>query len=118
MSEQQHTPGPWQACIGRYGKGRTPKWEIRKHEFNLPPYEGDLDDEWGIYPPMGEAGPVALVAGEENARLVAAAPDLLSACEFAIGIIGDGLENEDWAKGLVSKLTIARMKKPPRAGAA
>lgn len=41
-------------------------------------------NEWGIYPPLGQAGPVALVAGEENARLIAAAPELLAACKALI----------------------------------
>lgn len=79
MSNVKHTPGPWECAMGSYGKGRTPDWEIRKHEFPRPPYEGDLDNEWGVYPPAGEVGPVALVAGEHNARLISAAPNLLAA---------------------------------------
>ncbi len=39
--------------------------------------------DWNIYPPDGEAGPVAIASGEENARLIAAAPDLKAALEEA-----------------------------------
>lgn len=47
-----HTPGPWTTSCGPFGKGQVPKWQIRKHEFPNPPYEGDLEDEWGVYPPL------------------------------------------------------------------
>ena len=55
--KQKHTPGPW---------------EWSKHQFNLPPFEGALERECGIYPPSGEAGPVAIVCGEDNAARIVA----------------------------------------------
>lgn len=77
------TPGPWETSDGPHRKagplGWPQKWRYVQHNFPDAPYEGELSDEWGIYPPMGEAGPVALVAGEANAKLIAAAPDLLEA---------------------------------------
>jgi hypothetical protein len=57
--------------------GNPKEWRYVQHNFAEAPYEGELSDEWGIYPPLGEGGPVALVAGESNARLIAASPDLL-----------------------------------------
>lgn len=51
-------------------------WETSRHLFAKPPWEGELEEEWGVYPPLGETGPVALVTGEANARLIAAAPAL------------------------------------------
>lgn len=57
-----HTPGPW---------------EWSEHQFNAPPFEGTLERECGIYPPLGESGPVAIANGKANARLIAAAPMIL-----------------------------------------
>src|ERR1043166_286561 len=76
------TPGPWERSSKPHSKGETigrpGKWRYVQHNFPEAPYEGELSDEWGIYPPLGEAGPVALVAGESNAKLIASAPDLLA----------------------------------------
>ena len=47
-------------------------WVWNEHEFNFPPFEGTLEKECGIYPPLGESGPVAIAAGEANARRIVA----------------------------------------------
>lgn len=52
-------------------------WETSAHSFPTTRctagcYEGDLENEWGIYPPLGEAGPVTLVPGEADARGITA----------------------------------------------
>lgn len=75
MAEQETTPTPWETSDGAHEKGRTgwpapSQWSYVRHNFEYPPYEGELDEEWGIYPPLGESGPVALVAGEANAALI------------------------------------------------
>jgi hypothetical protein len=51
---------------------------------------GDTDEgavfsggDWEISPPLGESGPVAVVSGEANAKLIAAAPELLEALKDA-----------------------------------
>lgn len=67
------TPRPWE--IGGPAKksetvGRPAKWRYVQHHFPDYPYEGELEDEYGIYPPLGESGPVALVAGRENAEFI------------------------------------------------
>jgi hypothetical protein len=75
------TPGPWETSEHAHAKagtcGHPEKWRYVQHNFPEAPYEGELSDEWGVYPPLGEAGPVALVAGQSNARLIAKAPEML-----------------------------------------
>lgn len=75
------TPGPWETSSKPHDKsrkgghvGRPEEWRYVRHNFPEAPYEGEFSDEWGIYPPLGEAGPVALVSGEANAKLIVQAP--------------------------------------------
>ncbi len=72
MNEAKHTPGPW--FIHDYGNGTQ---DITARELDGTPCRpaqvyGDALDE--IY------GPIAIA----NARLIAAAPDLLEACKNAL----------------------------------
>lgn len=60
MSEHQHTPGPWTIAAGRYLLAITPAQTKQIAIF-------DSDDDW-------EEEQAA------NARLIAAAPELLAAC--------------------------------------
>jgi hypothetical protein len=82
--KNKHTPGPWEYSCHQRTIGSPNNWQIKKHEFSEPPYEGDLENEYGIYPPLGNAGPVALVAGKANAVLFAAATDLLEALQVVL----------------------------------
>ena len=41
-------------------------WEIHKHKESI----SILEDEYGVYPPLGERGPVAVVSGETNAQFI------------------------------------------------
>jgi hypothetical protein len=72
--EPDDSPPPWTTSKHRKLEtiGTPNGWTIKRHEFPDPPYEGDLDEEWGIYPADGGKGPIALVAGEENARFIMA----------------------------------------------
>ncbi len=65
------TPGPVETSLHEKltTVGDTNHWTVKEHEFPQPPYEGQLTEEWGVYPPLGEAGPVALVSGPHNAAL-------------------------------------------------
>lgn len=79
MSEFKHTPGPW--MIGG------------EHDCMTPIYVGIEGEEydvcqvctWDGFPP-GEVGP-------ENAKLIAAAPDLLEACNSLLEML------EEWDSG-------------------
>ena len=81
----KHTPGPWTyhmnenyARIYLRGSGR-------------------------IYPALG-GDSLQGYCGEANARLIAAAPDLLEACKVALGIIGFGAEH-DQISAAIAKAT-------------
>lgn len=54
--------------------GATPRpWEMSQKPYvSLATGEGDnfSSGDWGIYPPLGEAGPVAVVNSEANAELI------------------------------------------------
>ena len=83
---ETYTKGPWETSHHRKMETiHNPNhWTVKVHEFPYPPYEGELEEEWGVYPPLGECGPVALVSGEANARLIAAAPALLEALSVIV----------------------------------
>ena len=70
MSE--HTPGPWKYGVRRDGS----MWLSLGNPEKGPHYQGDL------------------VASEADARLIAAAPDLLAACEVVVAFL-DRLEDGD-----------------------
>lgn len=75
------TPGPVETSLHEKltTVGDTNHWTVKEHEFPQPPYEGQLTEEWGVYPPLGEAGPVALVSGPHNAALFVFAVNNLAA---------------------------------------
>jgi len=71
MEKTKHTSGPWRTDFNSYDN----QWRV--YEKNGPPIINSL------FKPSGEIG-------EANARLIAAAPDLLEACRelwFAIQVI-------------------------------
>ena len=74
----KHTPGPW-----RVGRVRESYWNHTPMSVEVPVYFGDGNTLALVY--LG--GPGALYANEEsvlaNARLIAAAPDLLEALHDA-----------------------------------
>lgn len=98
------TPGPVETSLHEKltTVGDTNHWTVKEHEFPQPPYEGQLTEEWGVYPPLGEAGPVALVSGPHNAALFVFAvnnlPALLDVAEAAaayqeeMAALGNGVD--------------------------
>ena len=73
MAENKHTPGPWSACDG--GKCRCKHVSCEDH-----PIAKVISGEWGD--PGFPYGSVDEAVAIANARLIAAAPDLLAACEL------------------------------------
>jgi hypothetical protein len=109
--DTKHTPGPWVATTGNHGE-----WNINSV---------DDDGGWAVAVVMGGAGledPNG--RSDENARLIAAAPDLLEALTEArkgckllddlTGCMGD----DDSVRELLAKIdaAIARANLAPVAG--
>ena len=71
MSESKHTPGPWE----------NHKWNCEEHQISANGGTISLVSHSHSLVPEAEA--------DANARLIAAAPDLLEACRAAILAIGE-----------------------------
>ena len=94
MSEAKHTPGPWQACdVGDYS---------------------DYDGRCRVI--LGNDLRIAVVLGDHdesaaNARLIAAAPDLLEELEDMVSLVeylmNDSYDNKETAE---ARAAIARAK--------
>ena len=83
MNETKHTPGPWTACnegLCKCGYVWCPDYPVAKVTRG----------EWGdLGMPYGEVPEATAVA---NARLIAAAPELLFAAEQALMAFEDGYD--------------------------
>lgn len=75
-----HTPGPWESPQS--------KPLIFRNEEGQNFSRGD----WNIYPPLGEAGPVAIAGTPENAALIAAAPAMRAALRRMLNAGSGGAE--------------------------
>ena len=97
MSE--HTPGPWEreSLPGEYDTG------IRAHGENVSGYVAFLNTRWEHKQQQQEQ--------EANARLIAAAPDLLEACkalpEFNV-YNADAADFKDHAAEFISAMMLAQ----------
>ena len=97
MSEARHTPGPWYAEVGDPKvPGMTPGYDVWHHT--------GIGQIARVRPGL-EPDPTA----EANARLIAAAPDLLAACKVLMGVFEDaGLTDTreyDQARRAVARAT-------------
>ena len=73
--ETKHTPGPWAYATAQDG------WRFNIHQADGAPYTpGYSDVAWSMNTVSGEAKDVQ----EANARLIAAAPELLEALEALV----------------------------------
>lgn len=80
MTEAKHTPGPWRAY--RLANYTDPGWVIIRPDTSKPGVHHRRVDYKGNFL-------------EEDARLIAAAPELLSLLEGAVEIFGPNLKGGD-----------------------
>lgn len=76
-TKTQHTPGPWR--VRKDGSGRLARVSDETHEFDCV-----------VTPSLHRDAELM----EANARLIAAAPELLSALKTIAGVVGDQLAEE------------------------
>jgi len=89
-----HTPGPWKAtCLDREDERRTLFWDIEQVRKPGQGYRGGI----GTIHASEHIGGVTIEERDANARLIAAAPDLLEALKDLI----DDLEIRS-TKGVVN----------------
>jgi hypothetical protein len=79
------TPGPWSARMQVSSRGDNLGWIIEHKNGRIVWSSYSM-----AYPNAGEQSPYPI--GGANARLIAAAPDLLAACQDALAAGNDG----DW----------------------
>ena len=72
MNKSQHTPGPWQFVA-------IPRQDHEDGSVTVPHFRVDGDGWEGLY--TDSMMPVGIDEREANARLIAAAPELLSATQ-------------------------------------
>lgn len=73
MKKGEYTPGPWTARPYNVVSGRVAEWSIGSKEWKDLAHVYVQDDDTATECELGD--------GDANARLIAAAPDLLAACE-------------------------------------
>lgn len=91
-----HTPGPWETTGKPYIETSTGEGAM----FS----QGD----WYVYPPLGQSGPIAVFSSETDARLGAAAPELLEIVRDLVEY-GGGMEYDTYI-GLVRRASEALAK--------
>lgn len=112
--KQAHTPGPWHAC----GDGRCKCATVMGRDY---PVARVTRGKWGdTYPvlenvgcsiapeyrpkmEMIEYGDVAITEAEANAKLIAAAPDLLAALKAVVAIADRKTDEFDLARAAIAK---------------
>lgn len=93
MREEKHTPGPWVASyddrngehVIRMGEAINTPWsfpseQIVRYDHSLYPDDENDAEQWAI--------------AEANARVMAAAPDLLAVAQYAEAILADVFEGK------------------------
>lgn len=96
MSKAKHTPGPWEVSDKdqmrvnvKTGSFLHPSEPRIATEEELEKYGDDCHDDWNICQCDDEFFMRPPKECEANARLIAAAPDLLEACKVALELFGE-----------------------------
>lgn len=84
-TQSKHTPGPWAVVIDK--QGGDWKYNVRTSAPHNP--------AGGLGKHIASVNPLMQSRGENNAALIAAAPDLLAACERFIDELGDKFAHID-----------------------
>ena len=96
--KKQHTPGPWQV---HETSPRSPLQIIGNIDYNADGSQIDYD----VIADMG-----GLDADDANARLIAAAPELLASLELAVILLADCYTNEGMKQPKIKKMLEAIAK--------
>ncbi len=105
MNTAKHTPGPW-----RIEEGTTLVWghcnsdDLSDRGMGYPIAEARITpiSNWALGRPDADAG-------EANARLIAAAPDLMEACDFALTIL-EALGNGKGDAAMACRAALAKAR--------
>ena len=93
MTKLQHTPGPWHVGseheIKPHPNGDLGEFEYRYNTTGWPYFVGVNEQRIG----RTDYHTACSVQSEADARLIAAAPELLSACEKVLGVLNHGTPN-------------------------
>lgn len=100
MSETKHTPGPWSVWTPRGPGYLFPRYHI------LGPAPAD---ERELAPTVAEI-PMSTENSEGNARLIAAAPELLDAARYSVEVL-DLIQTDDDAIGEAAALLREAIRK-------
>jgi hypothetical protein len=111
----KHTPGPWVVVEQRWphhGGGEHIERGINT-AWNHPQAKGPLGVvamSYGLGEKKGDGGRAMLWISEEDARLIAAAPELLEACEQALQRIGLYEDGADTATQMLLRAAIQKAR--------
>lgn len=97
MSEVRHTPGPWAYIDATQvaAMGFAPKCVIKAGDKQIASFSWHTDSPW--FPTKAES--------QANARLIAAAPDLLEALKDVLRIADRATTEFDAARAAIAKAT-------------
>jgi hypothetical protein len=115
MAMSKHTPGPWFVPEGPFVTGLTIETRAIDEFIECPGSGGAMSVTTTICTLEWSGTPV----WESNARLIAAAPDILEALEEArtqVAILQDRLGIKDTGAGTLSIIDAALAKATPRSG--
>lgn len=100
MKKGEHTPGPWTAQPWSVERGVVKEWVIDSKDWKDLAHVYVQDDDTVDVCELGD--------GNANARLIAAAPDLLDACEKVLAGGGLDVPHSDLADMLDAVIKKAR----------
>ena len=94
----KHTPGPWH--IGREQDHSADRWKHNTEWSKIRGTDNGLIAKIESIHPKGKRQSKDFDVEAANARLIAAAPELLTACEYALEVIRENIETNS---GVISE---------------